>query len=216
MVHIATQSRLMHPNSPFAPGQSPFRVKGSICRGCVDYVADHIQGGMPAALAALPSDAWRRCFERPFLATDWYDAFVLNALLLAASRVAGQSFENFLTQAFDAQAERDQRGVYKLLLRAISPEMLIKRLPSIGSQLFSFTSSVVSELGPGHWENTISGVPVLLRTVYCQSSGAFVLRALRTTGARELSHRWLEPRPAPDAHGVAICTVVRELRWQVS
>jgi hypothetical protein len=204
----------MNASHPFAPGESPFRVKGSICRGCCDYIADHVQGGIPAVLAALPSDALRRCFEQPFLASAWYDVFVLDALLRVAAKVVGQPFEAFLNQTFDAQAARDQRGVYKLLLRAISPEMLVKRLPSIGSQLFSFTSSEVRELGPGHWENIISGVPVLLRTVYCESSGAFVSRALRTTGACDLQHRWLEPRPTRDVHGIAICTVVRELRWR--
>lgn len=206
----------MPPPFPFAPGESPFRVKGSICRGCVDYIDEHVKGGMPATLAALPNDALRRCFAEPFLASALYDAFVLDALLKAAARAIGQGFDPFLREAFDAQAARDQRGVYKLLLRAISPEMLVKRLPSIGSQLFTFTRSMVREVGPGHWENTITGIPVLLRNVYCESSGAFVSRALRTTGARDLSHRWLEPRPAPDAHGLPTCTVVRELRWNVA
>jgi hypothetical protein len=200
---------------PFVPGESPFRVKGSICRGCVEYVTEHVKGGMRAVLDELPSDAFRRCYDQPFLASNWYDVFPLDALMQAAARVERMNFESFLEQAFDAQAARDQRGVYKLLLRAIHPELLVKRLPSIGSQLFSFTKSEVKELGPGHWENAISGVPVLLRTVYCGSSGAFVSRALRTTGARELQHRWLAPRPQPNAHGIAICTVVRELRWRV-
>jgi hypothetical protein len=205
----------MQPNFPFRPGESPFRVKGSICRGCIDYIGEHVPGGMPAVLAALPNDGFRRCCEQPFLASTLYDAFVLDALLRAAARVVGQGFEAFLNQAFEAQAARDQRGVYKLLLRAISPEMLVKRLPSIGSQLFTFTSSEVRELAPGHWENAIAGVPVLLRTVYCESSGAFVKRALRTAGAHDLSHRWLEPQPTPALHGVAICTVVRDLHWRV-
>jgi hypothetical protein len=205
----------MAPKFPYAPGESPFRVKGSICRGCTEYIAEHVQGGLAVAVAALPNDAFRRCFDRPFLVSDWYDAFVLDALLQAASRVLGLGFEAFLKQTFDAQAARDQRGVYKLLLRAIYPELLVKRLPSIGSQLFSFTSSEVKELAPGHWENAISGIPLLLRNVYCESSGAFVSRALKTTGARDFQHRWLEPRALPDAHGVAVCTVVRELRWRV-
>jgi hypothetical protein len=200
---------------PFAPGESPFRVKGSICRGCVEYVAEHVKGGLRAVLVELPSDAHRRCYDQPFLASNWYDVFPLDALMQAAARVERMSFESFLQKAFEAQAARDQRGVYKLLLRAIYPELLVKRLPSIGSQLFSFTTSEVKELGPGHWENAISGVPVLLRTVYCESSGAFVSRALRTTGARDLQHRWLTPRPMPSTHGIAICTVVRELRWRV-
>lgn len=197
----------------FAPGESPFKVKGSICRGCADYVSEHVRGGMPAVLAAVPNDAVRRCLDAPFLASVWYDAFVLNALLLSAAKVEGLGFDAFLNQAFEAQAARDQRGVYKMLLRAISPEMLVKRLPSIGSQLFSFTRSEVTQLGPGHWHNAISGIPESLRNVYCQSSGAFVSRALRTTGAHDLQHRWLEPRPAGNAHGIAIWTVVRELRW---
>jgi hypothetical protein len=205
----------MSPSYPFAPGDSPFRIKGSICRGCVDYVSEHVKGGLPAVLAALPNNAFRACFEHPFLASGLYDAFVLDALLRAAAQVVGQAFDAFLREAFDAQAARDQRGVYKLLLRAISPEMLVKRLPSIGAHVCTFTRSEVRELAPGHWENAISGVPVQLRAVYCESVGAFVSRALITAGARELSHRWLEPRPAPEAHGVAICTVVRELRWQV-
>lgn len=205
----------MQPSFPYRPGESPFRVKGSICRGSVDYIAEHVQGGMAAVLAALPSDAYRRCCEQPFLASGLYDAFVLDALLRAAARAVGQGFDAFLSQAFEAQAERDQRGVYKLLLRAVSPEMLVKRLPSIGSQLFTFTSSEVRELAPGHWQNAISGIPVLLRTVYCVSSGAFVSRALRTAGARDLAHRWLEPLPVADVHGVSICTVVRDLRWSV-
>lgn len=198
---------------PFAPGDSPFKVKGSICGGCVDYIGAHVKGGMPAVVAALPNDQLRASVNAAFLASVWYDAFVLDALLQAAAKVQGLPFDAFLTQAFEAQAERDQRGVYKLLLRAISPEMLVKRLPRIGTQLFSFTQSEVTELAPGHWHNTIHGIPHALRTVYCGSSGAFVSRALRTTGAQDLQHRWLTPQDAPSVHGVSICTVVRELRW---
>lgn len=201
-------------NLPFAPGQSPFLVKGSICKGCIDYVTENVKGGMPAVLAELPSAELRRCFDQAFLASAWYDIFPLNSLMLAAAQVVGMRHEAFLNQVFEAQAARDQRGVYKLLLHAISPEMLVKRLPRIGSQLFSFTTSEVREIAPGHWENAISGIPVVLQTVYCESSGAFVSRALRTTGAKDFQHRWLEPRPAPNAHGIAICTVVRELRWR--
>jgi hypothetical protein len=205
----------MAPSFPFSPGESPFRVKGSICRGCVEYISDHVKGGMPAVLAVLPSDALRRCFDGSFLATAWYDAFALDALLLAASKVERQSFESFLMQAFEAQAASGQSGIYRLLLRAISTELLVKRLPTLGSKIFNFTSSTVKELAPGHWENPIAGVPVRLRTVYCESSAAFLSHALRATGARDFQHRWLEPHPAPDRHGLAICTVVRELRWRL-
>ncbi|MFT3922073.1 MAG: hypothetical protein QM778_06030 [Myxococcales bacterium] len=200
---------------PFAVGESPFRVKGSICRGCVEYLSEHARGGLASVLAALPDPALRRYFEQSFLASAWYDSACLDPLLATAARLEGQRYESYLNQVFDTQAARNQRGVYKLLLSAISPEMLVKRLPGIGSQLFSFTRSEVREIAPGHWENAITGVPALLQTIYCESSGAFVSRALRTTGARELQHRWLEPRPAPSVHGVAILTVVRELRWRV-
>lgn len=189
-------------------------VKGSICKGCVDYIGESVKGGMPAVLAALPAAELRRCFDQAFLASAWYDIFPFDSLLNAAAQLLGLRYGDFLNQVFEAQAARDQRGVYKLLLHAISPEMLVKRLPRIGTQLFNFTTSEVREIAPGHWENAISGVPVLLQTLYCESSGAFVSRALRTTGAKDFQHRWLEPRPAPDAHGVAICTVVRELRWR--
>jgi hypothetical protein len=178
-------------------------------------VTEKVPGGLPAVVAALDGNDLKRYFDQSFLASTWYDVFPFNAFLMAAARVVGLKFDVFLNQAFDAQAERDQRGVYKLLLSAIYPEMLVKRLPRIGSQLFSFTTSEVRELGPGHWENAISGVPLQLQTVYCESSGAFVSRALRTTGARDLTHRWLAPRPGPLVHGIPVCTVVRELRWRV-
>ena len=199
--------------APFPVGGSPFQVKGNIFRGCFEYADAYVPGGAAAALVALPTSALREYLSQRFLASAWYDAFALEAFLVASATVRGVPFEAFLDDAFVTQAERDQGGVYKLLLRAISPEMLIKRLPRIGTQLFNFTRSEVVQLGPGHWHNTIFGVPDLLRTVYCHASGAFVSRALRTTGATDLQHRWLAPTMAPNAHGTRVSTLVRELRW---
>jgi hypothetical protein len=200
-------------SSPFRPGESPFLVKGNIIIGCQEYMADALPGGFEATKAAL-SDEWRRYFDQRFLASSLYDCFPFAVLLYMAADLAGQPANAFLSRAFETQAQRGQQGVYKLLLRAISPEMLVKRLPSVGSQLFNFTTSEVKQIAPGHWHNIIQGVPELLREVYCTSSGAFVSRALRTTGARDFEHRWLEPQPATSAHGVEIVTLTRELRWR--
>ncbi len=152
---------------------------------------------MPAVLATLPTADLRRCFDQGFLASAWYDIFPFDSLLAAAARLLGLRYEVFLNQVFEAQAARDQRGVYKLLLHAISPEMLVKASPRIGTQLFNFTTSEECARLPPATGRMPSRVSLCCCRRCTARAQCVRQRALRTTGAKDFQHRWLEPRPRP-------------------
>src|SRR5690606_38162592 len=58
---------------PFAPGEAPFRVKGTAHRGHLEYVAQHVPGGVAAMCEAFEDPRQRAFFAQPFLAASLYD-----------------------------------------------------------------------------------------------------------------------------------------------
>ena len=62
------------PSLAFAPGTSPFHVKGTLWLGLRTYVQEHVDGGLDR-LSEYLEPSVRSFFSQFFLAAGWFDLF---------------------------------------------------------------------------------------------------------------------------------------------
>jgi hypothetical protein len=129
-----------------APGESPFRVKGSVYLGHMDYVKRFVAGGLDAMTAGFRDTRQAEYFNQHFLPSSFYDILPLVAAGHVCARQARLSFVQFIRMRSRYQAERDTEGVYRALLKFASPAMAISHLPTLQAQYLDF---------PGHGEAEI-------------------------------------------------------------
>jgi hypothetical protein len=199
---------------PVAAGKSPFRVKGNAYRGYFDFCAERVPGGLEALLARIPDADLVSYLRGSFLSASWYDVLPLVALGEVAAEALGQSASEFMAAQARAQAERDINGIYRLLLKMATPEMIMTRLPKVAAQYFDFVTAEVEKLGAGHWKSTGSGILEFAIDSYRATTEAFLRRALETAGAKKLQHRWHPPVSQGERAGLAVVRVTREMSWE--
>jgi hypothetical protein len=197
----------------FAPGESPFRVKGVTYRNFFDFVAERIPGGRATLLDKLSEPTVRAFAEQSFLPSTFYDALPTVLLAQAAARLLGVSFDEFVRQLSRYSAERDTKGIYRMLLRLVSPAMVMERTPAAAKQYFNFVESTVEKLGPKTYRSRARGVPQFLAQFYMLVTEAFLRHALTLAGAHNVKHQWAPSQPDGSREGVPLVIVQREMSW---
>jgi hypothetical protein len=198
---------------PFVPGRSPFHIKGIAYRGHFDYAAKHIPGGAAAVNRVFRSSALRFFFEQQFLAASWYDALPIVPLWYACAEVLGRSRVDFLRTRTRHQAEQDIHGVYRMILRLASAEMVAQRIPRVVGKYFDFGSTDASLVQPGLARYVQSGVPAYLAPWFGIVGETFLQVALEIAGAKKTQVRRAPPAAAGAAHGVALVTIAAEVAF---
>jgi len=201
--------------SPFEPGKSPFRVKGGVYLATREYHDTRVAGGYAATCEKLASPL-RKFAEQRFVMGGWYDALPLTDLAVAAAHACGVPFHSFVREGGLYQAERDIRGVYRVLLKLVSPESIASRLGKLAGLYFAFGEASAELVSPGRAVATHRGVPALLVPFYLAASEGFTQAALTATGARGVSVRWPPPQEDGARDGVATMTVRLELSWRTA
>ena len=159
MLYLAEDGAAELAQLPFAPGEGPFRVKGVAYRGHMDYVRDHLPGGLSAMLAALPDPAVRAFFDQPFLASVRYDVRPLALAGVACGKLTGAGYLPFVALRTRLQADDDIRGVYKFLLKFVSADVIAARGPKVMTQYFDFGAATSRVAPDGTTVGTLSGLP---------------------------------------------------------
>lgn len=198
---------------PFAIGTSPFRVKGVAYRGHVEYVEQHVPGGLAAQTEAFARPELGKFFEQKFLAASFYDVVPLAAAGFVCARLVGSTFSAFVRTRSQWQASKDIEGVYRVLLKLASAEMVARRLPKMVGQYFNFGEAVVTESQAGRVHGSLERVPGPLVPWYLGVIEPYVETALRTAGAREPKIKALTPRPQGVEAGIETFSVPYELSW---
>jgi hypothetical protein len=201
------------PRHPFPPGKSPFRVKGVTYRNLVDMIEETVPGGRPALLAKLDREL-REFASQSFLPSTFYDSLPSVPLCETAAALTNRPFAQFVRELSRYSAERDAKGIYRMLLRLISPHTIMERLPATARQYFDFVTSSVEKIGPTAYRTTARGVPQFLSQFYMLVTEAFLSHALTLAGARGLAHQWLPATPDGTNVGIAIVCLKREVSWQ--
>jgi hypothetical protein len=150
--------RLPTQGMPAPPGQNPFRVKGHGLLARMAVYDRLIDGGSRAVLDAIPDAAVREYLSGPLLRASWYDLFAHAELDLAAAKLRNLPGSQSVASASAAQAEADARGIYRLLLRFVSPHMLIRKLGAISAQYFDHGTVEVERIDAKSARMTRTGI----------------------------------------------------------
>src|SRR5690242_18619455 len=74
---------------PQPPGKNPYRVKGNAYRGHMDYVEQHVPGGIEAMRAGFEDPLLKEFFGQTFLAASFYDLYPLVAAGWVCAKLCG-------------------------------------------------------------------------------------------------------------------------------
>jgi hypothetical protein len=200
--------------SPFAPGASPWSQKGNVYRSLFKHVDLYIEGGSAEALGRVENEHVRRYLTQPFAASGWYDIFPMIALIVQVSRLRGVPYFTAVSDLSRMMAKADLNGLYRTLLRVVSPSMLAPRLPKIQAQYLNFGSLEVTATGPNHCEVVRHEHPHLLVHWYIAVVHGFLPCVLECSGAKDVRVRWDRPEPeAPDAAGFERVGLRFTIQW---
>lgn len=199
----------------FVAGKSPFRVKGGVYRNLMQYLDGNVEHGREALFALVLADAPLGAFARqPFLAGTFYDALPTVPLCEAAAQLVGKSFMTFVREFSRYTAEHDARGVYRMLLRLVSPQMVMERTPAAAKQYFDFVDVAAEKTGPKSYRTTVRGVPRFVAPFYQTVTEAYLSQALTLAGGKEPLHAWGSPMPDGDRDGISLVRLVRDVSWR--
>jgi len=207
------------PTLPFPAGQGPFRIKGSVYAGVKARYAKQYPGGLDG-LAQLIGDPDLETFcKQKFLSSGWYDYFPM--LLLARARglyevkARGQkaSYDDVVDSSASSHAEADLGGIYKILLKFMSPEAAMGRMPGVHRQYFDFGETTINRIEKGVSDLTISGWPDLAFPFYRSYATAFVHRLIVLSGGISPRAEWDPPIPDGERSGVRLVAARVRTTW---
>jgi hypothetical protein len=204
-----------HENLPFAPGTSPFRLKGIVYRAHVDYSNELIPGGASAVNATFKNRALAAFFDQQFLAASWYDALPILPVWYACARLLNQPPIEFLRARTRHQARQDIHGVYKLILKLASAETVALRIPRAVGKYFDFGTSEAHVARPGLVRFEQTGMPLLLAPWFGIVGETFVHAALEIAGATGVHVRRKQFEQTGEANGVPVGKMAGEVEFDV-
>lgn len=199
---------------PFAPGESPFRIKGNVYRGFLAYVAELVPGGVEALRAAFRDRRLATFLGERFLASSWYDVFPLVSSVHVSARLSALAFDEFLRRRSRAQAERDLGGIYRLLLRFSSPENLVSRYAALQQQYFDFGLTTARLVAPRRALLERRQLPAMLFDWMRVAQETVALYAVGATGAKNVRAFTQVATPDGELHGVPTVTLACEVSWE--
>lgn len=203
---------VLHHCVGFAVGESPFRTKGNNYRGSVAQYDALVPGGYKAVIASITEPALRGFVSREFFSSEWYDVYPLYALDAHAAALSGLTLDAFVRKTGALQATTDMNGIYRTVLRFISPETALKRLAPFASQLFTFGENQAVNV-PNGGSITTRGVPLDLCDWYCRLAAYYLGQVITHAGALNPRYRFEPPTAAGEAHGVTLGAQRWHVEW---
>jgi hypothetical protein len=199
---------------PFPPGMSPFKVGGSIYRGFVNFVNEHVEGGISRVRDGMEGD------QRPlgaFIMQDFhaaarYDVIPLPFLGTEVARIRHITFEEQLREA-NRWNEGRIGALYRTLLSVLSADMLALALPRAASILQDFGKTRVRASGSKHVEGVRTGVPEVLVRWLAVSTSSYIEAALTRAGANQPHVVFTEAEPDVEVRGQPTYAMKFEVSW---
>jgi len=194
---------------------SGFNSRGVVYLGARDYYDKRLPGGSEAVRAALPPEV-AQFWDQIFLATTMYDALPIVEISRVAAEIVGVPHEEMARRNAEWLAERDIRGVYKMLLSAASPELVAVRLPRAASRYFDFGESSAKMVGGSVCRAEQRAMPQVMSSWFTACVNGFVPKALSMAGAQNPAVKVLGVTRDGEAHGMTTVTVSYEFAWQTT
>lgn len=191
---------------------APFRASGLVYDGARAFIALRVPGGVDAFAASLPPKLaafWRQIF----LASGRYDALPIVELSAHAAKLCGLTHAQFVTENARWLADRDVHGVYRLLLKVLSPATVVMRLPKASMRYFEFGTASSELVAPDTCRSTQSGIPVAMLDWFVAASVGFCDVALKLAGAKDVKVREVSRVGDGVIGGKRTSTLTLEIKW---
>ena len=143
----------------------------------------------------------REYVKQPFLAASRYDILPYLHTVAAAASVLGVPTARFAAEHCAWQAERDVRGVYRLLLNLTSPETVAQRLGLAWKRYFDFARVDVLSVTPGCAVLSVREMPAILVPWYRVAVRAAGDAIIRLAGAKDIKVEFGYPEPDGEKAG---------------
>ena len=192
--------------------RAPFNAKGLVYLGAHDFYAERVPGGWEAVVAKLEPDA-APFFEQRFLTGGWYDVMPILTLSRVAARVAHSPWPRLVRQNAVWLAERDLRGIYRVVVSIASVENVVQRLPELSLRYFDFGDAAGKMVDDRVFEADRYGIPEPLVEWFSIVTSGFVPVALGIAGAKNVRVRTLGHDPDGEAHGVPLVRSRYHISW---
>ncbi len=199
---------------PFAPGDSPFKIKGAAYQGILEYFGDKVPGGLPAVLAGAGDQRLSAFMAQPFLVSSFYDVHPLATLGRHAARLLGMTFRDYSFETSAAQMRKDVKGVYKLLLKLVSGTTAINSIAAVTRTYFNFSPTTIEKVDAHHAAMMRRQFPAALTEWYVPVAEAYCQTALQMTGAKTVEQQVSLAPEAERQYGVDLVTLRLELHWR--
>lgn len=198
---------------PFPVGKSPFHIKGTAYAGIVRFIKKKAPGGLEAVLAAANNPELSTFFEQRFLASAFYDVYPLPLIDVFAAKVMGSSYYDYVYDSAYAQMQSDLGGVYKLLLKVVSPVKVMSRLAAVTQAYFDFAPTTVEKQEDKTALLMRQGFPHLLLPWYQPVGTAYSVAAVEATGAKGVTTDFSYEVDPAKQHGVELVTLKLAISW---
>jgi len=192
--------------------RAPFKAKGLVYLGAHDFYAERVPGGWQAVVAQLEPEA-APFFEQRFLTGGWYDVMPILTLSRAAAHAASSPWPRIVHQNAVWMAERDLRGIYRVIVSIASVERVVERLPELSLRYFDFGDAAGKMVDDKVFEADRYGIPEPLAEWFSIVTSGFVPVALGLAGAQNVRVRTLGNDPDGEAHGVPLVRSRYHITW---
>ena len=189
-------------------------MKGLVYIGAREFYAKRLAGGLEALRAQLVNPDVIAFWDQPFVASSWYDLYPLMAINQAASRLAGLPYTDLVTENARCIAQRDIRGVYKLLLNVASPELVARRLLVVALDYLDFGQSKGEFVRPKVFRATQLRVPAPFSAWMKATVHGFVPVAMGTAGAQDVQIETQIQGSHVQTSGSRVVEIVHEISWR--
>lgn len=196
----------------YAPGDSPFHVRGSTYIGIRDYVDKRIPGGMETVAKALPEGPHRAFVLQTFAAASWYDAMPIRPITEIIAKLEGRDWAESVRGRAEELARRDLNVFRRFLFKATTPEKVVDKLQRAALQYFDFGEAEILEAAAGSSRVAYHGVPQPLGSWFLPMLEGYATVLISTAGAKQLEIKGrLIPTGAKD--GMPLVDVRMTMSW---
>lgn len=197
----------------FLPGESPFHVRGSTYLGMRAFVDQRVPGGLATVLPRLPDDAHRAFMSQMFLPVAYYDALPIRPISEAIAEAQGVSYVESVRSRGVLVAQRDLGGLYKVLLKVVSPELVAERLQRVALRYVDFGAVEIVSSGTGRSEGRMEQIPAPIAVWLAPMLSGYGTQALRAAGAVAPRVRVEAPVRDGERGGVETVTLRFHFTW---
>jgi hypothetical protein len=189
-------------------------VKGHVYQKMRENVAETVDGGVERLLERIEQPAVREFFGQRFFGGSWYDALPMTILAAAHARLLGVPLHYHCRERGRIIAGRDVPGIYRALLKLVSPERLVGQLPRAAALYFDFGVASIEWVAPNVARTTLAGLPDVLGVMLAGIVEGFMATALELTGARDVRVRTVSVvYDGGEVSGICTAALQHEATW---